>query len=352
MPPKKTKPSSPNRETNATTENVASSVSSQQVMKTPLLIDSLTPEQLESYRLRIRKELPEYSTDDPKYEIIYKIRDDKPADYTRAIQEKEILKTRLKLKDPKTGRTKTLRSFIEIWEDPKSGLAEEVLASNDPNEAKWSLAKKYNYKIATTFMPMYAKSIYEYFGAKSVIDPCTGWGDRMCGALASTGVRRYVGFDPNTNLVPGYKKIMKDFGKKVVLDDPEHYHVKFEDGYEIYSIPFEHCSKRLGPEKFDFAFTSPPFFDYEDYNPENPRYQNWYKEFYEPLFKLTEEHLYTNSFFAIHIDDTSAGKIRDFLFRRVDQITSFKYCGKIGLVGGKSGKIRNVYLFQKSKVDE
>ena len=370
MPPKKTKPSSPEPQTDEPKKTVkprtvkakkieevplvnqAEHLAPLSTAKIPLLIDSLTPEQLESYRLRIRKELPEYSTDDPKYEIVYKIRDDKPADYTRAIQEKEILKTRLKLTDPKTGQTNTLRSFTEIWEDPKSGLAEEIQASKDPDEAKWSLARKYNYKIATTFMPMYAKSIYEYFGTRSVLDPCTGWGDRMCGALASTVVRRYVGFDPNQNLVEGYKKIQKDFGKRVVLDDSEHYHVKFEDGYEIYSIPFEYCNKRLGPEKFDFAFTSPPFFDYEDYTPENPRYKNWYKEFYEPLFKLTEEHLYTNSFFAIHIDDTSAGKIRDFLDRTVPKITSFKYCGKIGLVGGKSGKIRNVYLFQKTKVDD
>jgi len=320
--------------------------------KIPLLIDALTPQQLESYRLRIRSELPEFSINDPKYEIIYKIREDTPADYTRAIQEQEILKTRLKLKDRITKNVQTLRSFTEIWEDPTSGLAEEVLASPDPLEAKWSLARKYNYKIATTFMPMYAKAIYEYFDAKSVLSPCEGWGDRACAALASTCVKRYVGFDPNTNLVPGYKKIMKDFGKKITLDDPEHYHVKFEGGYEIYSIPFEYCNKRLGHEKFDFAFTSPPFFDYEDYNPDNPRYTNWYKEFYEPLFILTEEHLHTNSFFAVHIDDTSAGIIREFLFERVPKITSFKYCGKIGLVGGKSGKIRNVYLFQKTKKDD
>jgi hypothetical protein len=313
----------------------------------PLLIDSLSEKDLESYRKRIRTELPEYSTDDPRYEIVYKIIDDKPADYTRAIQEPEILKTSLKLKDPKTGKPKTLKSFVEIWEDANSGLAEEVLAAKDPNEAKWELAKKYNYKIATTFMPMYAKAIYEYFGAHRVLDPCTGWGDRMIGALSSTCVKRYVGFDPNINLIPGYKKIQQDFGNGIAKENTATRHIEFEGSYEINSIPFEMGSKRLGDEKFEFAFTSPPFFDYEDYNPDNPKYQNWYRDFYEPLFKLTEEHLIQNAFFAIHIDDTSAGKIRDFLFKRVDQITSFKYCGKIGLVGGKSGKIRNVYLFQK-----
>ena len=347
MPPKKTKPSS---RASSPVRVQEKDLLNKNANEIPLLIDSLTPEQLESYRIRIRKELPEYSTDDPKYEIVYKILDDKPADYTRAIQEKEILKTSLKLADFKTGQTKSLKSFTEIWEDPKSGLAEEVLASSDPNEAKWSLTRKYNYKIATTFMPMYAKAVYEYFGAKKVLDCCAGWGDRMCGALASTCVKRYVAFDPNQNLVEGYKKIQQDFGNKVTSHEGKH--IKFESGYDIYSVPFEKCDSWLKEEQFDFAFTSPPFFDYEDYSPDNPKYRDWYSQFYEPLFKLTEKHLYTNAFFAIHIDDTSAGKIREFLDKVVPKITSFKYCGKIGLVGGKSGKIRNVFLYQKTKSDE
>lgn len=311
----------------------------------PLLIDVLSKEDIESYRQRIRTESPECSRCDPNYKIVYRIMDDKPADYTRAIQEPEILKTRIMLRDARTGRTTTLKSFAEIWEDPKSGLSEDILKAKDPNEAKWELSRKYNYKIATTFMPMYAKSIYEYFGASSVLDPCAGWGDRMVGALSSTCVKRYVGFDPNKNLIVGYKKIQSDFGNRVLNTTDNH--IEFEGSYDIYSLPFEHCNTLLGEEQFDFAFTSPPFFDYEDYSPDNPKYTNWYREFYEPLFTLTEKHLTLNAFFAIHIDDTSAGKIRDFLFKRVEQITSFQFCGKIGLVGGSSGKIRNVFLFTK-----
>ena len=64
--------------------------------KIPLLINFLSPEDLESYRRRIINEIPRYSTDNPDYEIVYTIADDAPADYTRAIQEQEILKTRLK----------------------------------------------------------------------------------------------------------------------------------------------------------------------------------------------------------------------------------------------------------------
>jgi hypothetical protein len=169
----------------------------------------------------------------------------------------------------------------------------------------------------------------------------------MCGALASTCVKRYVGFDPNTNLVAGYKKIQQDFGHHVEIEDTAKSYIRFDSGHEIYSLPFETCDRFLVDDNdlFDFAFTSPPFFDYEEYTAENPTYKDWYVEFYEPLFVLTEKRLIPGAFFAVHIDDTSAGKIRDFLFRRVAQITSFRYRGKIGLVGGKSGKIRNVFLF-------
>jgi len=314
----------------------------------PLLIDFLSSTILETYRRRIIEEIPRYSTTNPDYEIVYSIADDTPADYTRAIQEKEILKTRINTTDRRTGNPISLRSFTEVWEDQHSDLAKEILADPDPLEAKWRLSHKYNYKLATTFMPMYAKSIYEYFGATNILDPCAGWGDRICGALASTCVKRYVGFDPNVNLVSGYKKIQQDFGYRVEIEDTAKSYIKFDNGHEIYSLPFDNIDRVIGEEEqFDFAFTSPPFFDYEEYTAENPKYKDWYKEFYEPLFVLTNKRLQPGAFFAVHIDDTSAGKIRDFLFKRVSQITSFRYRGKIGLVGGKSGKIRNVFLFSK-----
>ena len=332
--------------------NHSSSNKMLQVKQIPLLIDHFTPVELEQLRKRISDELPKYSSTNPDYEVVYDLIDDRPADYVRAIQEHEILKTRLKQYDPRTRKTNTLPSFTEVWNSPKSGLSNAVLSQSDPHEAKWRLSNKFGYKLATTFMPMYAKAIYEYFGATRVLDPCAGWGDRMVGALSSTCVKRYVGFDPNIRLVPGYKRIQSDFGNTATEISAEH--IAFSGTHvaaDIYSVPFELSDSRLNEsDKFDFAFTSPPFFDYEEYSVENPTYRDWYAEFYEPLFMITERHLAENAFFAVHIDDTSAGKIRDFLFQRVRQITSFQYRGKIGLVGGSSGKIRNVYLFQKDFV--
>lgn len=74
-----------------------------------------------------------------------------------------------------------LPSFWDVWFNPSLSLAQEILSSNDPHELKWKLQKKYSYKMATTFMPGYAKSIYEFMNGKVVLDPCGGWGDRLLG---------------------------------------------------------------------------------------------------------------------------------------------------------------------------
>ncbi len=90
------------------------------------------------------------------------------------VQEDEILKTKLKVRG-KDNKLVDLRSFWEVWEEEGERFHNEVRTHKlGPHEAKWKLTKKYEYKLATTFMPPYAKSIYEYFGAQTVVDPCAG----------------------------------------------------------------------------------------------------------------------------------------------------------------------------------
>jgi hypothetical protein len=334
----------------------------------PKLLDAIDSQ---AYVERLKTDTPTYETHIRGYEIVYRLLDDKPADLVRAIQEPEIMKTRIKLRQG--GRVTTLPSFWEVWHSPDAGLAEEVLVHKDPNEAKWILSKKYGYKLATTFMPTYAKSIYEYFRPECVLDPCAGWGDRMLGAAVSNCVKKYVGFDPNKALIPGYKDIMRRFGHEENTREPidaifefgdklsqvatqshialnpvaTQSHIAFSNDFEIYAEPFEQGVLSFPPNSFDFAFTSPPYFDYEDYASTNPKYKDWFREFYTPLFKQTCRVLKPGAFFAIHIGDTSAGQITRFL-ETVPQITSFRYVSKIGLKGTHSNQIRDVWLFQKN----
>ena len=314
------------------------------IQSIPRLLDAID---IAQYVERLRTEVPAYSTRNREYEIVYSLDDDKPGDLTRAIQEKEILKTRIKLRQG--SRVTTLRSFWEIWYDRDSGLREEIMAHTDPNEAKWILSKKYGYKLATTFMPTYAKSIYEYFQGACVLDPCAGWGDRLVGATVSNCVKKYVGFDPNRALIPGYIEIMRQFGvaENTPVLETQKTHVSFTNDFEIYAEPFETGSLAYPPYSFDFAFTSPPYFDYEDYTSTNPKYKDWIQDFYTPLFQQVGRLLKPGSFFAIHIGDTSAGQITRFLFDTVSRISPLRYISKIGLKGTQSHKIRDVYLFQK-----
>jgi hypothetical protein len=305
----------------------------------PWLIDHYDPFQLVH---RIKTELPTKSIIDD-HRVTFTLLDDTPSLATRAIQEEEILKTRLKHRTV-AGEIVNMPSFWDAWKK-NPNLSRDILNNKDPHEAVWKLAKKYNYKLATTFMPSYAKAIYDSIHAKKVLDPCAGWGDRLLGALVSSTVTKYVGFDPNKNLRSGYAKIAELAG--VEVDTFTNTKLAFKNGFEIYSLPFEEGIKKFDDETFDFAFTSPPFFDYEMYNPDNPQYKDWIRDFYVPLFVQTCRVLKEGYYFGIHIGDTTAGKISDFLFKEVHNVSGFILDFKIGLMGVQSGKNRTVYMYRK-----
>ena len=49
--------------------------------------------------------------------------------------------------------------FWDVWADPSRGqeLQRAITSAPDPHEAKWGCAREFGYKMATTFMPGYAK---------------------------------------------------------------------------------------------------------------------------------------------------------------------------------------------------
>ena len=54
------------------------------------------------------------------------------------------------------------------------------------------------------------KYIIEHFNSKKILDMSSGWGDRLVGAMACN-IDCYHGFDPNSCLHPGYKKMIEFF---------------------------------------------------------------------------------------------------------------------------------------------
>lgn len=105
-------------------------------------------------------------------------------------------------------------------------------------------AERFNQAVVF-FKTATAKYLYHTLKATKVLDVCAGWGGRMLGAWG-LGIS-YVGYDTNTDLKPGYDKLLER------LNDP-----KLEMRYEN-SLTAEF------PE-YDCVLTSPPYYIKEVYN--------------------------------------------------------------------------------------
>ena len=119
-------------------------------MSFPKLIETLGPETMEEYRNRIGTD-PVFSYDKPEYVKIFKLFNIEPAEYVRAIQENEMLKT--KVAGLVKGRVVSLPSFIDVWTKDQE-FRRNILDSKNPHEAKWALSKRYGYKLAIKPMLM------------------------------------------------------------------------------------------------------------------------------------------------------------------------------------------------------
>lgn len=123
----------------------------------------------------------------------------------------------------------------------------------------------------TQFKPTIARQVCEFFGARHVLDPCAGWGDRALGAAAA-GVDSYVGVDPNPRLIDGHAGIKQ-------LVSPVR--------CEFHPVPFEDYAH--AGEAPDLVFTSPPFHDFEVYADDptqSTRFADlaeWTNEWYLPM---------------------------------------------------------------------
>jgi 16S rRNA G966 N2-methylase RsmD len=184
--------------------------------------------------------------------------------------------------------------------------------------------------IASQFRPSAAKAIYDLFQAETVLDFSMGWGDRILGAHASPYVKKYIGFDPNVNLLKGYVEQIKYYNK---LGKPMKFSVfphRAED-QQIYT-----------KDKFDLVFTSPPYFDKEKYNQSDLQsykmykgFDSWMQNFLFKAIELRTENLKSGGHLVINISDIYTRKklykICDGMNDYIASTKKFEYIGAIGL---------------------
>ena len=125
-----------------------------------------------------------------------------------------------------------------------------------------SLLRRYTgTQCVSNFRPTAAACLYSHFAhpGAMVWDMSMGYGGRILGAIISD--INYVGTDPAELTFKGLQQIKEDFGR-----DNRHYFLN-KCGSEVFE-PKENS--------LDFAFTSPPYFNWEQYGEEEGQSFNQY----------------------------------------------------------------------------
>lgn len=106
----------------------------------------------------------------------------------------------------------------------------------------------------SNFRAGFAAYLYRKFGVKNgtVLDPCTGYGGRLVGWIASKLGGRYVGVDPNVPTHEANRRLADALAPR--------------GSVSLINQPFEDVDLSALKGCVDFAFTSPPYFAKEEYS--------------------------------------------------------------------------------------
>lgn len=112
------------------------------------------------------------------------------------------------------------------------------------------------------FKPTIAKYIYDTYCPHegSVLDPCSGYGGRLAGCIASNKGLSYHGIDPDGRTAVGNMQMASLFSDVYAIEREFNFGFKFDLGCAEDVLP------SLNSECYDCIFTSPPYFDIEKYS--------------------------------------------------------------------------------------
>ena len=223
---------------------------------------------------------------------------------------------------------------------------------------------------AVNFPPLTARYLYERYtehisqDVLNVYDPSAGWGGRILGAMSSFKRINYIGTDPNTdNYIDELGKTryeyVADFFNNEVLEtnpfweeDKNTYHL-FQDGSEFIGNNPEFQTYK---GTLDLVFTSPPYFDREQYSEDEeqsyklyPKYDSWRDGFLKPTLVNAFDSLREDRYLLWNIADIKVGKIYHPLEQdSIDILLSLgaEYQGKLkmlmtSMVGVDQSNVKN-----------
>ena len=254
----------------------------------------------------------------------------------------------------KARNKKSSMSPIDLW-NSKEELSKLLSKMIDEKEEISSYNIRENiYKLkyeCNSFKLTLASSIYWLFDAKKILDISAGWGDRLLAAIAHYA-DRYMGVDPNTDLIKGHNDIIKTltFHRDTTL---------LKNKYEVMPFKFESDELVLNKEEFDLVFTSPPYFDLEIYTEKDgqsiasfPDFQSWLINFLFVCLKKAWNSLTIGGNMVIHIQDFERYSIIEpMILFILGWCEGSDYDGVIGSKaihsGGNISAIRPMWVFSK-----
>ena len=249
-----------------------------------------------------------------------------------------------------------------------------------------------NSQPAVNFPPLTARLLYEKCTDHieqdeplNVYDPSAGWGGRILGAMASKKRIHYIGTDPNTdNYIPELGKTRYEYVADFFNEHGLETNLFWEESKNTYHV-FQEGSEHIGnhPDfqqykgKLDMVFTSPPYFDREQYSDDDaqsfksyPLYHDWRDNFLRPTLENAYNSLKSDRYLLWNIADirVSTSVFHPLEQDSIDIIESFggEYKGKLKMlmssmigvdqsnvknsvmIGGVPIKYEPIFIFYKS----
>lgn len=236
-------------------------------------------------------------------------------------------------------------SPYDFWRENKNKLIESIEGKNmevNPINLREEIF------IQTTECSIHNPLIIKYFitkyNAKKILDPSSGWGDRLIGALSSN-IDLYVGVDPNPCLHKNYQKIIKLL--LPVSKNPHATIQMLQIGFQEYQNP-ENI-------KFDLIYTSPPYFDYEIYSSDMAQsinYANsedqWLVNFIYKSIDREIEYLKDKGHLVLYFSQQKGKTYMEKFFFWIKAHKNIYYMGNMFYSNLNQQKIHPIFIFKKS----
>ena len=211
---------------------------------------------------------------------------------------------------------------------------------------------------AVNFPPLTARYLYEKYTDHieqdeplNIYDPSSGWGGRILGAMSSLKRIHYIGTDPNTDNfidelgITRYEYVADFFNNKAL--ETNSFWEEEQNTFHIFQEGSEHIGKHPDFQqykgKLDMVFTSPPYFDREQYSTDEeqsykayPQYDDWRDNFLKPTLTNAYESLRNDRYLLWNIADIKIGTDKYHPLERdsIDIVESLggQYKGKLKML--------------------